>query len=86
MSHPRSHLIEVEDRRQSFGLPEMDLAGSDHIVVDDAVRIDHLIYRLPLFGIRFDAELDRLHRLNHDCGVYKRDRGVSEFSEFCIQC
>ena len=61
MSHPRSHLVHIEYRRQFLGLSEMDLAGCDHIVVDDTVRIDRLIYRLPLFGIGFDAELDRLH-------------------------
>ena len=39
----------------------MDLTGCEHIVVDEAVRIDHVIYYLPLFGIGFDAELDGLH-------------------------
>ena len=60
----------------------MDPAHCYHAVIGDTVRIDHLIYYLPLFGIGFDAELDRLHHLNHDCGLYKPDRGVSEFSEF----
>ena len=86
MPHPRSHLDHIEDRRQFLGLHVMDPAGREHVVVDDTVRIDHLIYHLPLLGIGFDAELDRLHHLFHDCGVYKRDRGVSEFSDFCIQC
>ena len=41
----------------------MDLAGCEHAVVDDTVRIDHLVDDIPLFGIGFDAELDGLHRL-----------------------
>ena len=59
-------------------------AGGEHVIVDNTVRIDHLVNDIPLFRIRFDAELDSLHHLIHDCEVYKCDRGVSEFSEFSI--
>ena len=61
MSHPRSDLVHIECRRKFLGLRIVYLTGREHIVVDDTVRIDHLIHYLPLFGIGFDAELDRLH-------------------------
>ena len=61
VSHPRSHLVHVEHRRQFLCFRVMDLTGCEHVVVDETVRIDHLVNDIPLFGIGFDAELDRLH-------------------------
>ena len=61
VSHSCPYLVHIECRREFLGLRIVYLTGGEHIVVCDTVRIDHLIYYLPLFGIGFDAELDRLH-------------------------
>ena len=61
MSHSCPYLVHIECRRQFPGLRIVYLTGSEHIVVNETVRIDHPIYHFPLFGIGFDAELDRLH-------------------------
>ena len=61
MSHPCSESVEVEYRRDYAVLFVLNLASCKHIVVDETVRIDHLIDDTPLNGIGFDAELDSLH-------------------------
>ena len=61
MSHPCCESVEVEYRRDCAVLLILDLASSQHVIVDETVRIDHLVDDTPLNGIRFDAELDRLH-------------------------
>ena len=61
MSHPCCKSVEVEYRRDGAVLFILNLASCKHIVVDETVRIDHLIDDTPLNGIRFDAELDSLH-------------------------
>ena len=65
MPEPRSELVEVEDRRELPVLLMEKLAGGDETVVDQAVRLDFVVYRLPLCGGRFDAEPQGLHGRNH---------------------
>ena len=82
MSHPCCESVEVEYRRDSAVLFILDFASCKHIVVDETVRIDHLIHYILLNGIGFDAELDRLHHKFHIVRIYKRNRGVSESTDF----
>ena len=61
MSHPCGQYVEVEYRRDGAVLFVLNLASCKHVIVDEAVRIDHMIDDTPLNGIGFDAELDRFH-------------------------
>ena len=47
-----------------------NFAGGDHRIVDETVRIDIVVYGLPLLRGEFDAHLDRLHR------EFPRFRGI----------
>ena len=66
MPHPGGNLVQIEYARQFPFLRENLFASNNQSIVDETVRIDHVIDNLPLSGIRFDADLQRLHDDNYE--------------------
>ena len=60
--HLSSELIQIEYGRKAADLTMHVLTGGDQRIVDETVRIDIVIYDLPLLRGEFDAHPDRLHR------------------------
>ena len=57
-----AEFVQIEYRGKSACGMVNDLAGGDHRIVDETVRIDIVVHDLPLLRGEFDAHPDRLHR------------------------
>ena len=75
LPHPCTESVEVERGWELLRHLILKTAGCEKIVVDQAVRLDVVIYRLPLLGSRIDADLQSLHAMFYACGVYKSPKG-----------